>query len=228
MRYWISLLLIMLSVGALAQQRVSFADALTMTLERNRAISSAKYGVDATYSEYRATQGLRMPKADLIGCYTLLQRNIDIDLTGTKGIVSESLEGLIKSGVTEGIITPPIASLLNNGLAPLMGADWRYTLQNRHFGFVGATVTMPIYLGGRINIANRVAKLDIESAEIGLNGITAALITELVERYYGVILAREVMAVKRFVVQGVEQHLSDAGAMEEQGVVAHSTVLYLQ
>lgn len=223
-----SLLLIMLSVGALAQQRVSFADALTMTLERNRAISSAKYGIDATYSEYRATQGLRMPKADLIGCYTLLQRNIDIDLTGTKGIVSESLEGLIKSGVTEGIITPPIASLLNNGLAPLMGADWRYTLQNRYFGFVGATVTMPIYLGGRINIANRVAKLDIESAEIGLNGITATLITELVERYYGVILAREVMAVKRFVVQGVEQHLSDAEAMEEQGVVAHSTVLYLQ
>lgn len=218
----------MLSVGALAQQRVSFADALTMTLERNRAISSAKYGIDATYSEYRATQGLRMPKADLIGCYTLLQRNVDIDLTGTKGIVSESLEGLIKSGVTEGIITPPIASLLNNGLAPLMGADWRYTLQNRHFGFVGATVTMPIYLGGRINIANRVAKLDIESAEIGLNGITEALITELVERYYGVILAREVMAVKRFVVQGVEQHLSDAEAMEEQGVVAHSTVLYLQ
>ena len=223
-----SLLLIMLSVGALAQQRVSFEDALTMTLERNRAISSAKYGVDATYSEYRATQGLRMPKADLIGCYTLLQRNIDIDLTGTKGIVSESLEGLIKGGVAEGVITPPIASLLNNGLAPLMGADWRYTLQNRHFGFVGATVTMPIYLGGRINIANRVAKLDIESAEIGLNGITAALITELVERYYGVILAREVMAVKRFVVQGVEQHLSDAEAMEEQGVVAHSTVLYLQ
>ena len=223
-----SLLLIMLSVGALAQQRVSFEDALTMTLERNRAISSAKYGVDATYSEYRATQGLRMPKADLIGCYTLLQRNVDIDLTGTKGIVSESFEGLIKGGVAEGVITPPIASLLNNGLAPLMGADWRYTLQNRHFGFVGATVTMPIYLGGRINIANRVAKLDIESAEIGLNGITAALIAELVERYYGVILAREVMAVKRFVVQGVEQHLRDAEAMEEQGVVAHSTVLYLQ
>ena len=109
-----------------------------------------------------------------------------------------------------------------------MGSDWRYALQNRHFGFVGTTLTMPIYMGGRIDIANRVAKLRIYGAQIGLNGVTSALITELVERYYGVILAHEVAAVKEFVVQGVVQHLRDAEAMEKEGVVAHSVVLYLQ
>jgi outer membrane protein TolC len=87
---------------------------------------------------------------------------------------------------------------------------------------------MPIYLGGRIGIANRIAKLKIDGAQIGLNGVTDALTTELVERYYGVILAREVVDVKEFVVKGVEQHLHDAVAMEEQGIVAHSVVLYLQ
>ena len=215
-------------ISATAQQRVSFDDALGMMMERNKAISSAKYGVDAAYREYRATQGLRIPKLDLVGCYTLMQHNVDIDLGGAKGVVTESLDGLINNGVSQGFIPPAIASLLTDGLAPLMGSDWRYTLQKRHFGFVGTTLTVPIYMGGRIGIANRVAKLKIDGAQIGLNGVTSTLITELVERYYGVILAREVVAVKEFVVQGVEQHLRDAEAMEEQGVVAHSVVLYLQ
>lgn len=222
-----SLLALVFSISATAQQMVNFDDALRMMVERNKAISSAKYGVDAAYREYRATQGMRMPKVDLVGCYTLLQHGLDIDLGGAKGVVTESLNGLINNGVSQGLIPPSIASLLTDGLTPLVGSDWRYTLQNRHFGFVGATLTMPIYLGGRIDIASRIAKLKIADAEIGLYGATSALITELVERYYGVILAREVVAVKEFVVQGVEQHLRDAEAMEEQGVVAHSVVLYL-
>lgn len=228
MKFRMLLCVMLLSISAAAQQRVSFVDALTMMVERNKAVASAKYGVDAAYREYRATQGLRMPKVDMVGCYTLMQHNIDIDLGGAKGAVTESLDGLISNGVSQGFITPTIASLLGDAFAPLMGSDWRYTLQNRHFGFVGTTVTLPIYLGGRIGVANRVAKLKIDSAQIGLNGITATLVTELVERYYGVILAREVVAVKEFVVQGVKQHLADAEAMEEQGVVAHNVVLYLQ
>lgn len=223
-----SLFVLMSTLSATAQQMVSFSDALSTMVERNKAISSAKYGVDAAYREYRAAQGLRMPKIDLVGCYTLMQHSIDIDLGGAKGVVTESLDGLISNGVLQGFITPTIASLLTDAINPLMGSDWRYTLQKRHFGFVGTTLTVPIYMGGRISIASRVAKLKIDGAQIGLNGVTSTLITELVERYYGVILAREVVAVKEFVVQGVVQHLRDAEAMEQEGVVAHSVVLYLQ
>ena len=178
---------LVLSIGATAQQKMCFDDALRVMLEQNKAISSAKCGVDAAYMEYRATQGLRMPKLDLVGCYTLMQHSIDIDLGGAKGVITETLDNVIKGGVSGGFITPTIATLLTDGLAPLMDTDWRYTLQNRHFGFVGTTLTIPIYLGGRIGVASRVAKLEIKGAEIGLNSVTSTLITELVERYYGVI-----------------------------------------
>lgn len=223
-----SLLVLMVGFCATAQQRVNFNDALHMMVEQNKAISSAKYGVDVAYREYRATQGLRMPQVDLVGCYTLMQHSINVDLGGAKGVVTEAVDDMVESGVSQGFISPVIASLLTDAVSPLMDSDWRYTLQNRHFGFVGATVTVPVYLGGRIGVANRIAKLKIDGAQIGLNGVTNALTTELVERYYGVILAREVADVKEFVVKGVEQHLQDAVVMEEQGVVAHSVVLYLQ
>ena len=220
--------MLMVSLSATAQQSINISDALRQMIEHNKTISSAKYGIDAAYREYRAIEGLRLPQIDLVGCYTLMQHNIDIDLGGAKGIVTESLDGIINSGLSQGLLSPAIASFLADGLTPLTGIDWLYRLQNRHFGFVGTTFTMPIYMGGRIGVASRVAKLKIEGAEIGLNGIVCGLVTELIERYYGVVLAREVVAVKEFVVEGVKQHLRDAETMEEQGVLAHSVVLYLQ
>ena len=158
-------------VGVHAQERLSFDEALSRMVLNNRAINGAKYGVDAAYSEYRATHGLRAPQVELMGGYTLMQHDIDIDLGGAKGVVTESLESLINKGITGGIISPTIAALLSEGLAPIHSADWSYTLQKRDFGFVGTTISVPIYLGGRINIANRVAKLKVESANNLLEGV---------------------------------------------------------
>ena len=211
-----------------AQQTISFDEALNMMLESNRVIEGAKLGVDAAHSEYRAAKGGYMPQVELVGNYSYLQHDVDIELGGAKGLVTESLESLINKGVGDGIITPTIATLLGEGLSPILGADWRYTLQKRNFGFVETTVTMPIYLGGRINSVNRVARLGLEGAYNELDGVTNSLITELVERYYGVILSGEVIKVREAVVRGVEQHLSDALAMEEEGIVAHSVILYLE
>ncbi|MBR4029105.1 MAG: TolC family protein [Alistipes sp.] len=228
MRWLLSLRFMLIFVGVQAQERLSFDEALSRMVLNNRAINGAKYGVDAAYSEYRATQGLRAPQVELMGGYTLMQHDIDIDLGGAKGVVTESLESLINKGITGGVISPTIAALLGEGLAPIHSADWSYTLQKRDFGFVGTTISVPIYLGGRINIANRVAKLKVESANNLLEGVSSSMITELVERYYGVILAQEVVKVREEVVEGVKQHLADALAMEEEGMLAHSVILYLE
>ena len=211
-----------------AQENMSFCDAVDVMMSNNRKISSARYVVDAAYGEYRATQGLRAPQVEVVSSYTIMQDNVDIDLGGTKGVVTNSLEELINKGVGSGLISPSIAMLLGEGLQPIKDADWNYTLQKRNFGFVGSVVTMPIYMGGRINIANRVAKLNIEGANNALEGVENSLITELVERYYGVVLADEVAKVRAFVVEGAKQHLSDALAMEEEGILPHSAILYLE
>lgn len=211
-----------------AQQTISFEEALNRVEENNRAISSARYGVEAARSEYRAAKGLRAPQVELMGGYTLLQRDVDIDLGGAKGVVTQSIESIINKGVADGLITPTLAALLGDGLTPIKDVDWNYTLQRRNFGFVGTAVTLPIYLGGRINSANRVAELELEGSNNHLDGVESTLITELVERFYGVVLAREVVAVRSSVVEGVRQHLSDALAMESEGVLAHSAILYLE
>lgn len=213
---------------AVAQQNMSFSKAMNVMFENNSMVKSEQYNVDMAYNELRATRGLALPKIDLIGGYTLMQSDIDMDLGGSKGVITESLKDAINQGVTNGIISSDLASLLTQGLSPITSMDWRYTLQKRSFGVVGATLTLPIYMGGRINIANRAARIALSAASYSLDATKSMLLTELVERYYGVIVARRACAVRQDVVDAIKRHLIDAEAMEEEGIVAHSVVVYAQ
>lgn len=213
---------------AVAQQNMSFSEAMNVMFENNSMVKSEQYNVDMAYNELRATRGLALPKIDLIGGYTLMQSDIDIDLGGSKGVITESLKDAINQGVTNGIISSDLASLLTQGLSPITSMDWRYTLQKRSFGVVGATLTLPIYMGGRINIANRAARIALSAASYSLDATKSMLLTELVERYYGVVVARSACAVRQDVVDAIKRHLVDAEAMEEEGIVAHSVVVYAQ
>ena len=226
---WIArLLLVVICNSVQAQQDVSFQQALMMMAKNNHALSAARYSVDAAYEEYRAAQGLRLPHIEAMGAYAYMSKDIDIDIGGAKGVVTESVKDIINKGVSSGYITPNIALLLESGLSPIMNMDWQYRLQRRSFGSLGVVLTMPIYAGGRINVANRAAKLNIDIAEQQLNGVENTLVTELVERYYGVVLAREVVDVRGEMVESVNKHLSDARMMEDEGLVAHSAVLYIE
>lgn len=213
---------------AVAQQNMSFSKAMNVMFENNSMVKSEQYNVDMAYNELRATRGLALPKIDLIGGYTLMQSDIYMDLGGSKGVITESLKDAINQGVTDGIISSDLASLLTQGLSPITSMDWRYTLQKRSFGVVGATLTLPIYMGGRINIANRAARIALSATSYSLDATKSLLLTELVERYYGVVVARSACAVRQDVVDAIKRHLVDAEAMEEEGIVAHSVVVYAQ
>lgn len=228
MKYLFSILFVLLSGSVLAQNDMTFRAALETLLQNNHAVRSGEYGVDVAYDEMRAARGLRLFNIDIVGGFTLLQRSVDIEFGGAKGLLTESLESLISSGVSGGLLPNDVAQFLQQSLSPIMQLDWRYTLQRRAVGGIGALITMPIYAGGRINSANRMAKLNVDLATSALESVENGLITQLVEYYYGLILAREVVAIREDVVRAVGQHLDDVVAMEEEGVVAHSAVLFMQ
>lgn len=228
MRFLLVVLLLFTFGEVSAQHPVSFDEALELMRDNSRAIAAAQYGVETSYNELRATRGLYFPRVDLTGAYLLMQKDVSVELGGARGVVTQSVESLINKGVASGLISPDFVSLIGDELMPIIGRDWNYKLQDRSFGFIGVMTTMPIYAGGRIRVANRVAALGLESSQYALMGVNNASVTELVERYYGVILARELVAVRREVVSGVEKHLYDAKIMEQEGVIAHSVILFLE
>ncbi len=206
------------------KQTLSLDEAIAVTLTENPAMKAAEFEEKAATQERRAAIGLRMPQINVTGAYAYLGKDIGFDFNEMKGPAKNLAGQLLGSGLIPPEAIPSINGLLN----PLLNADWFLTLQDRSLGFVGGGVTMPIWLGGKINAANRAARINERTAAEQGNQTRNALISELVERYFGLALAMQVVEVRRQVVDGVRRHLEDAIALEKNGMIAQSERLYVE
>lgn len=206
------------------EQALSLDEALTITMTSNESVLASEYEEQAAKQERRAAIGLRMPKVSVTGAYTYLGKDIGFDLNNLKGPAGDLVNGIIGSGV----IPPSVIPQLQGLLAPIMGADWMLPIQDRSLGFIGGEVTMPLYMGGKINVANRAAKINEKTALAQGEQTRNSLVSELVERYYGLALAKQVVDVRKQVVSGVSKHLNDAIELEKNGMIANSERLYVE
>lgn len=206
-----------------AQPRVvTFDDALQITLESNATVRAAESGVRAAEQQRRAAIGLRVPTISVGGAYSWLGDDMAIDLNGVKSGVLKGAEGLLPA------LDPALGQAVQEILSPIAGQNWEFVLQRRSVASIGGSVTVPIFTGGRINVANRAAKIEEKMARSELQGVCNLLTSQLVERYFGVLLAHHAVSVRRQVVAGVEQHLFDAAALEQNGMIAASERLYVE
>ncbi|MDE6711989.1 MAG: TolC family protein, partial [Alistipes sp.] len=205
-------------------QALSLEEAIAATLADNPAVKAAEYEERAAVQERRATIGLRMPQISVTGAYAYLGKDIGFDLNEMKTPVQGFAGQVLGSGLVPQQYIPQIQQLLD----PMLNADWFLKIQDRSLGTVGGQVTLPIWLGGKINAAGRAAKIQERTAVAQGDRTRNALVSELVERYFGLALALQVVDVRQQVVDGVRRHLEDAAALEENGMIAKSERLYVE
>ena len=223
--------LVMLALTAVMQlpaqeqgRTLSLEEALEMTLSDNPAIRAAEFNRRAAQQERRAAIGLRMPQIGITGSYAYLGKDIEIDLNNMKTPVQNLAGQILQSDMIPSDYIPSISQMLSGAMA----ASWALPLQDRSLGFVGGDVTVPLWMGGKINAANRAARINEQTARSQGIQQRNALVSELVERYYGLALARQVVVVRQQVVDGVRKHLEDAAALEAQGMLSRSEKLYVE
>ena len=183
-------------------QALSLDEALEMTLSDNPAMQAAEYNRRAAQQERRAAIGLRMPQIGITGSYAYLGKDIEIDLNNMKTPVQGFSEKVLGSGLIPSQYIPSISQMLGS----VMSADWAMPIQERSLGFIGGDVTLPLWMGGKINAANRAARINEQTARSEGVQQRNALISELVERYYGLALAQQVVEVRQQVVDGVRKN----------------------
>ena len=222
--------LLSFSFAASAQNSrfLSLDEAIDMSLTNNPAIISAYHSEQAAMRERKATWGLRMPQINIISNYTYLNKDIDINLNNLKQDFNKKATEFLGAATQNGIISQQTSALLGGVLEGLGNLDWKYNLQKQNFGFIGAEIVAPIYLGGKINAAYRAAKLEEQGANFKSQQTKNSLISELTERYYALSLATHVVKVREQVAAGISKHLRDAVALEEQGIIPRSERLYVE
>lgn len=195
---------------------LSIDQAVEMTLVQNLQGQINELSYEEQRLRRKAIRGLYYPQLSLSAGYAYMSKDIAIDLNGLKDPIKHIV----------GALPPnlPIPPLVQN----MLGANWSYNLQDKDFGVVGASLKVPIYMGGKISAASRAADVQLSLVEQQNNTQTEELLVQLIERYYGVELARQSVLVRESVVKGMELHVKDAEYLEKHGMISKVERLYAQ
>ncbi|MGY6553744.1 MAG: TolC family protein [Wenzhouxiangella sp.] len=186
----------LLVISAANVKALSFEQAMARIEANSHVLEAARLELAEAQAELAQARSRRMPTLAVEARATRLDSPLDVDVLG-------ALPGL-------GAILPP-------GLLP-----GRFEIQSQQFYNLGVQARLPLYTGGRISAGIAAGEAGAEAGESALAAARAQLHELLVQRYFGLVLASEAVAVRSATVDGLSRHLHDALRLEEEGLIARA------
>ncbi|EJL6505247.1 TolC family protein [Vibrio cholerae] len=188
---------------------LSFQEAWDLLQQQNNSLAAQRANVERYAHLKDATQNLNLPSVSVGANFTRLDQ--DVTLSG-KQIVDSA-----------GGIDPNLIASLSPSLLPLvthLGAA-KSTITERDIFISSIRAIWPIFTGGRITAAQHAAAGKEEEAQSQLAMEIQARYEDLAKYYFSVVLAKEVLATRIAVEEGLTQHRDNALKLEQQGQIAH-------
>ncbi len=224
-------------------KNLTFEEALGISLQNNHLIRQYHNQSLQLEQEVKAAKSLHLPRISLNASYVMMADNIQLDLTPVRDAITPLYNTLGHYGKFGGVPNPDpktngvmpylpddvsttaVRGKLLEGLNTVNNGDWIQTIQAKRFGMVNAGFVFPLFTGGKIDAANKAARIKFEASEIESVQKAYELTGELVERYFGLILAKHAIKIRETVKTGMEKHLDDAQKLAQQGILANVEVL---
>ena len=102
------------------------------------------------------------------------------------------------------------------------------TIQDKNLGVFGFNAVWNIFTGGKILALNSKARAELLGANLKYQALSSDLTTKLIQNYYGLKFALDVVEVRKNVLDTTEEHLDDAKKMEKEGLIPQSERLHAE
>lgn len=188
---------------------LSFQEAWDLLQQQNNSLAAQRANVERYAHLKDATQNLNLPSVSVGANFIRLDQ--DVTLSG-KQILDSS-----------GGIDPSLMAHLPADILPLvthLGAA-KSTITERDIFTSSIRAIWPIFTGGRITAAQDAAAGREDEAQSQLAMEIQARYEDLAKYYFSVVLAKEVLATRIAVEEGLTQHRDNALKLEQQGQIAH-------
>ena len=182
-------------------QRVelTFEQAYELMLENNNSLKAYNELIKQMKYEKRSALGQFAPKVGLNATY--LHFNDDLTLT------------------SQGSMATPLGAIS-------FGAET--LIQDKNVFTFGGAAVWNIFTGGKLLSNHAAARAKLDASNEKYREVKDNLVLELVKRYYGLRLARDVVEVRKQVADGMEKHLKDARLLEKEGLISKSERLHAE
>ncbi len=182
---------------SLMGQSLSFSEAVENLKQGNKKLKGFEKQAEVAHLNYQATKGLYFPKISLNANYIHMNDNLYLNFNKYRNRLANFI------GLNAGIL-----------------GDWRVQFQEQNISRVSADLVWPVFTGGEIRAGIKANKLKVNLADAETNKLENTLISNLVERYFQTQLAKEVINVRKQVLDAAKKHLYNAEKLEKNGIIA--------
>ena len=212
----IGLIVILCSFYTYGQEKViSISEALEISYNNNEKIKRYSERVQQKIYKNKAAKGNFLPSINLIGGYTYLSENMEVNTSQVKNSIDD-LAGKYGAAFVQGYgadlglsITPEAAySTIVGALSQLPA--YNLVVDNQQLPTAMIAATQPLYTGGKIIAAKRYAQAELETSQIELKQVKNDIANELIDRYLSVVLLKQVVKTRQQVYEGMLKHQEQA------------------
>ncbi|EOX3353056.1 TolC family protein [Vibrio cholerae] len=184
---------------------LSFQEAWDLLQQQNNSLAAQRANVERYAHLKDATQNLNLPSVSVGANFIRLDQ--DVTLSG-KQILDSS------GGIDPSLMAHILPLVTHLGAA-------KSTITERDIFTSSIRAIWPIFTGGRITAAQDAAAGREDEAQSQLAMEIQARYEDLAKYYFSVVLAKEVLATRIAVEEGLTQHRDNALKLEQQGQIAH-------
>lgn len=228
-----------------AQQRLSLDSCRAMALRNNKTLSASRLQLDMAHYKVKASKTKYLPHVSALGGYELTSREISLlsddqkaslSSAGTHatGALHSDLSSALSGLAQQGAISPELA----NGLGNLFGqvgsklgsvvdgvgqkvVDALHT-DTRQMYTISVMLTQPIYMGGGIIAANRMAKIGEEMAANNIEATTQSTLHSIDQAYWLVVSVHHKKQLAESYLEVVKKLDNDVQKMIAEGVATRA------
>lgn len=228
-------------LSAAAQQALSLDSCRAMALRNNKQINMARLKQDVALNTRKTARTKYLPHVDVMAGYEFMSKEISILNDEQKGAlgnlgtssaekVGSMMQTAISDMVNQGLITPQTAGALGQ-IASNAGAGMQqlgntigksisdaFRTDTRNIFTASVMLTQPIYMGGRIIAANKIADMSEKLAADNLRNQMQSTVFDVDNAYWTVISLRHKEHLANNYLDLVKKLREDVRKMIREGV----------
>ncbi len=241
----LTLVLATFAFEAQAQQVLSLDSCRAMALRNNKTLSASRLQLDMARYTTKAAKTKYLPHVSALGGYELTNRPIsllsksqksEISNAGTNatGALGDNLSGALSNLAQQGVITSDQATALGNMFGQVgskigdavnqVGQKLvdAFNTNTRQMYALSVMVTQPVYMGGAITAANRMAEISEDMAQNNINASQQATIHSIDQAYWTVVSVKHKKRLAESYLAVVKKLDDDVKKMIKEGVATRS------
>lgn len=234
-----------LAASAQAQQTLTLDSCRAMALRNNKTLSASRLQLDMARYNKKAAKTKYLPHISALGGYELTSREISLLSkdqksalanagTNTTSALHNDIAGALTSLAQQGILTPEQASNLGGMFGQVgskIGEAVNHVGQNivdafrtdtRQMYALSVMLTQPIYMGGAIIAANRMADIGEEMAQNNIEASTQNTLHSIDQAYWTVVSVHHKKQLAESYLAVVKKLDDDVSKMIREGVATRA------